>query len=260
MARRSIADSRVLITGATSGIGLALARELAARRAKLVLNGRREERLVELTNELNSRGGSARRVAGDVTQADVRARLLDHATAAYGGLDVLVNNAGAGAIGRFEQAEEARLRRIMEVNFFAPVELIRQALPILAGGRRPAIVNIVSILGHRGIPRHTEYCASKFALRGFSESLRAELAPRGIDLIVVSPGTTDTEFFEHLLEDRGTAWKKKRGASPTRVAKRIVRAIALGRHEIVPSADGRLLVWLNRLSPRLADAVLARYA
>ena len=95
--------------------------------------------------------------------------------ACYGGLDLLVNNAGIGAQGRFAEADPARLRQIMEVNFFAPAEMTRAALPLLKQGRRPMIVNIGSILGHRGIPGTSEYCASKFAVQGFSESLRAEL-------------------------------------------------------------------------------------
>jgi short-subunit dehydrogenase len=112
----------------------------------------------------------------------------------------LVNNAGIGAIGPFAEASPERLRKIMEVNFFAPAELIRSALPLLEAGKRPLIVNVSSVLGHRGIPKKSEYCASKFALHGFSDALRCELAPRGIDVLLVSPSTTATEFFDNVIE------------------------------------------------------------
>src|SRR5204862_1887651 len=113
----------------------------------------------------------------------------------FGGLDALVNNAGIGALGRFDQADEARLRQVMEVNFFAPAEFVREALPHLKAGNRPIVVNIGSVLGHRAVPEKSEYCASKFALHGFSDALRAELAPLGIDVLLVSPSTTTSEFF-----------------------------------------------------------------
>src|SRR4029079_8217356 len=117
--------------------------------------------------------------------------------------DLLINNAGVGALGRFEEAGAERLRRIMEVNFFALVEMARLAIPALQQGRRPLIVNISSILGHRAVPRSSEYCASKFAVQGFSESLRAELTRLKIGVLVVSPGTTATEFFDHAVESLG---------------------------------------------------------
>ena len=101
---------------------------------------------------------------------------------------------------RLSQAGEERLRRVMEVNFFAPVELIRSAIPLLREGKRPLIVNISSVFGHRAVPRKSEYCASKFALHGFSDALRAELAREGIDVLLVSPSTTQSEFFDMVLE------------------------------------------------------------
>ena len=138
--------------------------------------------------------------------------------------------------------------------------MTRQALPLVSRGERPLVINISSILGHRGIPYQVEYCASKFAVRGFSEALRPELKRLGIDLLVVSPGTTDSEFFEHLLENSGEMpWGRQPGVSADYVAKRVVRAIGTRKHEIIPSTRGTLLVWLNRLCPRLVDAWLSRY-
>src|SRR5204863_9708761 len=99
---------------------------------------------------------------GDVTQPSDRAAALEMARLEFGGLDALVNNAGIGALGRFDEGGESRLRQVMEVNFFAPAQFIREALPLLKTGNRPIIVNVSSVLGHRAIPDMSEYCASKF--------------------------------------------------------------------------------------------------
>jgi short-subunit dehydrogenase len=258
--RRTIAGSRAVVTGASGGIGRAIALELGRRGAHVLGVARRAELLDALASEFASLPGRFISVAGDITESPARRQCIEQAVAAFGGLDLLVNNAGIGALGTFRRATPERLRRIMEVNFFAAVELIRDALPVLAQGRRPMIVQVASILGHRGIPNCTEYCASKFALRGFSQSLRAELSPDGIDVLVVSPGSTETEFFEHALEcNARPAWRRNRAASPESVARATVRAIARGKHEIVPDLPGRLLTWLQRLSPRLADSLVARF-
>ena len=113
-------------------------------------------------------------VVGDVTDPAVRQQLLDTARDQFGGLDGLVNNAGIGGIGEFSENDEAKLRRIMEVNYFAPLELIRLAIPELRKGHTPFIMNVASVLGHCAVPKKSEYCASKFALHGFSDALRCE--------------------------------------------------------------------------------------
>src|SRR5207245_1323382 len=151
MAKRSVHGSRGIVTGASSGIGRAIAVELARRGADLVLVARRRERLEELATELNGLPGRVEIVAGDVTDPAVRERAVECARASFGGLDLLVNNAGIGALGRFEDAGPDRLRRILEVNFFAAAEMIRASLPLLKLGKRPIVVNVGSILGHRAI-------------------------------------------------------------------------------------------------------------
>jgi short-subunit dehydrogenase len=260
MPRRTLAACRVLITGASGGIGRALAIELARAGAHLVLNARREDMLRTVADEVIAAGGQAVCAAGDVTAKQTRLAALAAAERQFGGLDTLVNNAGVSAWGAFNEAGEDRLRRIMDVNFFALAEMTREALPLLRTGHRPLVVNIGSILGHRGIPLQAEYCASKFAVRGLSESLRGELAAMGIDLLLVTPGTTETEFFEHLLEKTTEMpWGKPRGVPSSYVAAQIVRAMRSGRREIIPSPSGRLLVWLNRLVPGLVDVWMARY-
>ncbi len=178
MARREIGGSRALVTGSSAGIGRAIARELAKQGADLFLVARREERLRELADELRGLGRRCEFLAGDITEASTRQAAIDAAVERLGGLDILVNNAGVGAMGPFASADPQRLRRIFDVNLFAPIEMIRTALPALRQGRRPIIVNVGSILSHVGMPHASEYSASKFAIRGFSEVLRAELHPR----------------------------------------------------------------------------------
>ncbi len=258
MTRRSIDGCRGILTGGSSGIGYALATQLVRQGARLLVVARRAERLEQLTSSLVGATGRIETLVGDISRAEIRAAALDRARQLFGGLDLLVNNAGSGAMGRFADAAPERLRQIMEINFFAPAEMIRLAVPLLREGNRPIVVNVGSILGHRGIPGCAEYCASKFALQGFSESLRAELAPQRIDVLMVSPGTTQTEFFESAINPGEAPWRRT-GVAPDVVARRAIAAIRSGRHEIVIGPSGKLLVWMNRLFPAIADRILARY-
>ena len=261
MSRREIKGSRILITGASSGIGRAVSLELARAGAELIVVARREDRLKKLAEEIAALGGRIETVAGDITDPNCRQRAIDAAITHYNGLDILLNNAGVGAMGLFEHADPARVRRVFEVNFFALVELTRLALPLLQKGVRPMVVNVSSILGHRAVPHSSEYSASKFAVQGFSEAIRAEFTRHGIDVLVVSPGTTETEFFDSVLERTGEpAWPKHTPISSAEVARRMVEAIRRGKHEIVPYFPGKMLCWLNRLSPGLMDRFMKRYA
>jgi short-subunit dehydrogenase len=257
---RTISGSRSLVTGASGGIGRAVAVELARQGSRVVLLARREEKLKDIADEIAAGGGRAECVIGDVTDAGVRKAALDRARNSFGGLDILVNNAGIGALGRFDEADPARIRRLFEVNLFAAAELIREALPLLKQGNRPIVVNIGSVLGHLATPRSSEYCATKFALRGLTDSLRAEFASLGIDVLLVSPGTTETEFFDHVVEETSAPrWARMRGVTAESVARATVRAIRRGRHEIIPNPVGRILVFASRLFPGLLRRMLTRY-
>jgi short-subunit dehydrogenase len=260
MSRRSIAGSRSIVTGASGGIGRAIALELARHGSKIVIVARRAQPLEDLASQIHAAGGSAEYVVGDITDASIRRAVLDRAKSAFGGVDILVNNAGRGAMGRFAEATPDRLRDVFELNFFAAAELIREAIPLLQQGDRPIVVNVGSILGHRATPRNSEYCASKFAMRGLTESLRPELAQLGIDVLLVSPGTTESEFYEHVINpDEKQPWPQQKAVPAESVARAVVRAMQTGKREIIPSARGRLLVWLNRIVPGLVDRLMRRY-
>lgn len=264
MARRELRGLRVVVTGASGGIGEALALELADRGANVLVTARREEPLKRLTERLQSNGVRAAYVVGDVTDEAHRCVIIEQARSQFDGLDVLINNAGLGAFGRFDDADPARLRKLMEVDFFAAVELTRSAIPLLRTGRTPAIVNIASILAYRSIPFAAEYCAAKFAIRGFSESLRAELSRDGIDVVLVNPGTTDTAFFENVVEMKTKLpWrsdKASQGASPASVARAAVDGLARGRNEIFPGLGPKFLMLANRIAPRIIDWWMRRYS
>src|SRR5205085_2466465 len=150
-----------------------------------------------------------------------------------GGLDVLVNNAGVASFGHFETSSEAILRTIMEVNFFAPAELIRRAAPHLAKGRQPAVVNVASVCGRRGLPGWTEHCASKFALVGLSEALRGEFARFDVDVLIVLPGVVKSDDLgRHLLWNQGRMQHLFAGAQPAEeVADAVLKSLRSNRKE-----------------------------
>jgi short-subunit dehydrogenase len=259
MSRRRISESRMLITGASQGIGKALAEAAAMRGAKVLAVARSEVLLRQLAEEVRARGGTLETVAADITDPEGRQRMVDAALHHFGGLDVLVNNAGIGATGHFVEVSPERLRKIMEVNFFGVTETVRAFLPLLRTGKRPAIVNISSIAGKRGIPARSEYSASKFAVHGFSEALRAELAKDGIDVLIVCPGLTDTNFSKNMLEQKARMpVDHLRGMKPDRVAAATLRAIERGQQEVCLTLQGKLLVFVSRFFPRLADRFAAR--
>ena len=257
--RRRVAGLRVLITGASQGIGRALAVAAAARGAKVLAAARSEDLLAQLAAEARGRGGVIETIQADVTVPEHRDRMTGAALRHFGGLDVLVNNAGVGATGHFVECGPERLRTIMEVNFFALVETTRVCLPLLRQGRTPAVVNISSIAGKRGIPARSEYSASKFAVQGFGEALRAELAKDGIDVLVVCPGLTRTNFSQNMLEQKAVLrMDHLRGMSAEAVAAATLRSLERGRNEVSLTLGGRLIVLVSRLLPRLADRIARR--
>jgi short-subunit dehydrogenase len=257
--RRGISGARILVTGASQGIGRSLAELAAVRGGRVLAVARSEDLLRDLVEQVRARGGNLHVVQGDITSPQDRQKMVEAALQHFGGLDILVNNAGIGATGHFADVGADRLRKIMEVNFFGLTETTRVFLPLLKAGTRPAIVNISSIAGKRGIPARSEYSASKFAVQGFSEAIRAELAKDGIDVIVVCPGLTQTNFSQNMLEQKALVkLDHLRGMSAEQVALATLRAIERGTHEVCLSFKGKLLVLVCRFFPRLADRIARR--
>jgi short-subunit dehydrogenase len=257
--RRNLNGLRLVITGASQGIGRALALAAARRGARVLAAARSDTLLHELAEAVRAAGGVLETVHADIAQREDREAMAGAALRHFGGVDVLINNAGIGATGHFAEVSAERLRAIMEVNFFALVETTRQFLPLLRLGTTPAILNISSIAGKRGIPARSEYSASKFAVQGFSEALRAELAKDGIDVLLVCPGLTQTNFSHNMLEQKAALQLDHlRGMTAEAVAEATLRALERGRNELCLSLGGRLIVLVNRLFPRLADRIARR--
>jgi short-subunit dehydrogenase len=257
--KRDLKGLRVLLTGASSGIGRSLAEQLAEAGARVALVARSADKLDALVQVLTSRGAEAVAIVADITSAADRSRVLDTARGRLGGLDVLVNNAGVGSFAHFVDCTEEILRQVMEVNFFAPAELIRHAIPILTGGRQPAIVNVASMCGRRGLPAWSEYSASKFALCGLSEALRAELVRFGIDVLVIVPGLTRSDLGRHLLQNTGKMQIRfDQGMPPQEVAAGILHSLVKNRAETVLGSEAKWMLRLNRWVPRIVDRLIAR--
>ena len=257
--RRTLQGTRILITGASQGIGRATAVLAVKRGAKVIAAARNEELLRELAAEVQQSGGSIITVAADVTSPEDRQKMVDAATQQLGGLDVLINNAGIGATGHLSEASPDRLRKIFEVNVFGLTETTRVFLPILKQGVKPAIVNISSIAGKRGIPGRSEYSASKFAVQGFSEALRAELYKDGIDVLIVNPGLTQTNFSKNMLEQKARfQLDHMRGMTSEQVAAATLRALEKGKNEVTLTFQGKMLVFFSRFFPRLVDFIVRK--
>ena len=247
------------MTGASSGVGRAVALELARRGVRVMATARRGERLQSLAAAAASGGLRPILVeVGDITQADFRRRLVSAAVAAFGGLDIVVAAAGSGAVGPFREASADTLVRIMDVDFLAPVELVRDALPVLLRGADPAIVLVGSILGHHPLPWHAEYCAAKAALQSFAGSLRLELAEDGVDVLLASLGPTASEFWDNLLAGRRAEWSRGTPLSADVTARIMVRALVRRQREVLPGWRAKGFAWAARLFPRLIDRAAAR--
>ena len=270
--KRKLQGARILLTGASSGIGRALAKQAAKAGARLVLNARRTELLESLKAEILADHPNVQieLLPGDITKAETRTALLERADSVFGGIDILINNAGAAATGRFEGNSPERLERVMALNFNAPVELIRMVLPQMKRWREnangetapipPMIVNLSSVVGLRGVTHYSEYCAAKAAIRAFSQSIRTELHRYGISVLVVCPGSTDTGFFTDYMENTGEpSWPNHSRVTPEYVASRILRAIRKDKMEILPFFLGKVMFHLDHFCPRFLEKAMVYF-
>lgn len=257
--KRELQNRRILITGASSGIGRAVSEQLAAAGAQLILAARTADRLNDWAGELASRGARVRAIPTDITRAEDRQHLIQTAVQHLGGLDVLINNAGIASWSHFAESTEEILRQVLEVNFFGPVELMRLAIPVLKLGRQPAILNVASMCGRRGMPAWPEYSASKFALVGLTEALRGEMAPYDVDVLLVLPGLTRTGLHKHMLKAEGRAKIDfAAGMPPEQVARAVLGALRHNRRETVVGSDAWWMLLVNRFFPRFVDRRIAR--
>jgi short-subunit dehydrogenase len=249
--------STIVITGASMGIGRALALAWAERGATVVLSARSEAALAEVARDAERRGGRAQVVAGDVTDDAYRRTLID----AAGDFDVLVNNAGRGYYATVPDIDLVALRGVFELNVFAPLALTQLALPKLVA-RRGAVVMLSSVAGIVAAPRYAAYSASKFALEALSMSMRAELASAGVQVVVVRPGPVDTPFRANAERgsEAGYTQRDPKAQSAEAVAERTIRAVERGRPVDETSLFVRFASAVSRYSPAALRLALSRMA
>jgi len=252
---------RIVITGASSGLGAALAQVLALRGASLLLAARRTEALAAVARGLEADPDRPPRfVRCDVTDPASVQGLVQTVRREWGGLDALVHNAAMSVYGDTDHTLDNDYRDIMDVNFHGPVSLTREALPLLLAQGSGCILHVLSVAALRGLPYLAAYGASKAALATHAQSLRAELAGTGVRVLNVYPDYVDTPLF--AKERRvGSARRPNGGYAPAhRVAEAVARVLEEEAEETVLSARGTMLRAVGGIAPRLADLALARMA
>ena len=254
---------RIILTGASEGIGRALALELAGRGARLSLAARDRERLESLAQECRARGGEALALPTDVTNVQDGEWLINETVAAFDGVDVLVHNAGITMWSRFDALQDLSIfERLMEVNYLAPVRLTALALPHLKHSKG-LLVAVASLAGLTGVPERSGYAASKHALIGFFDSLRIELAGSGVDVSVVCPDFVISEIHKRAIGPNGeplgeSPMVKSKIMTAEECAARIARAIAGRERQVLMSTRGKLGRWLKLIAPGAIDRIAAK--
>jgi len=247
--------ARVLITGAGSGIGRALAVEAANRGMRVVIAGRRMDPLRETAGAMGN-AKSVITVQADVTSAQDRTALLARIEEQFGALDYLVNNAGSVSVGRFQALGTEELMHLFTVNVAAPAMLSQAALPLLRAAPKGRIVNVGSMFGDIAFPRFAAYSASKFALRGLSDGLRRELAGDGIGVTYAAPRATRTPAADNFM-----ALAKPMQMvldPPGKVARQIWNAAEAGKSRVYPGLGERVAVIAQALIPSILDRHIAK--
>jgi short-subunit dehydrogenase len=256
--RATLVEMRVVITGASMGIGRELALAWARRKARIVLSARSADRLAEVAREVEAHGGTALVVAGDVTKDPDRAELIERA----GDFDVLVNNAGRGFYSPIAKIDLEEMRAMFELNVFAPLRLVQLATPALTRSKG-TICMLSSIAGVVAAPRYGAYAASKFALEALSMAMRSELAASGIKVVVIRPGPVDTPFRANASRAPGeTGYDRPdpKAQSAAVVAEMTVRAVERGTDVVETSLSVMGAATAMRWVPPAVRLALRRMA
>ena len=250
-------SQRILITGAGGGIGQALCVQLAAHKARLCLLDRKRETGERLKADLKNFPAEILTLQADITHSEDREQAVNKMVQSWGGIDILINLAGVMDFARFDEQDPGIVKRILEVNVEAPMQLTRSVLPQMVERGRGRIVNIGSMFGSIGFPCFTAYSASKFALRGFSQALRRELTGSGVGVTYVSPRAVKTPFnppVVHRMAELGTMHMD----DPQWVAQKIVRAVEKEWDEAYLGFPESLFARINAVLPRLVGRAIAK--
>ncbi len=248
----------VVITGASSGIGRALAFEFAARGAKIVLAARNTEKLQEVENEIRLKGNEVLSVKTDVSVESDCKNLIDETVSKFNQIDVLINNAGIAMRALFADVELSVLKQLMDVNFWGTVYCTKYAMPYITASKG-SVVGVISIAGYMGLPARTGYSASKYAIRGFLDTLRVENLKTGVHVLVAAPGFTASNIRNVSLTADGTSQGKtprdeNNMMSAERCAQLIANAVVKRKRELIMTfLEGKFTVWLQKWFPSLLD-------
>ena len=247
----------VVVTGASSGIGEALAREFAARGARVVLGARSLDKLERIAAEIQAAGAEAVCQAVDVVKPEECKALIDKAVDTFGGVDVLVCNAGLSMRALFDDVELEVLHRLMDVNFWGTVNCCKYALPWLQRAKG-SIVGISSVAGLHGLPGRTGYSASKYAMTGFLETLRIENLKKGLHVMIACPGFTASNVrFSALTADGSQQGETPRNEAKmmtaAQVARIVANATARRRRLCLMEAEGRATHFIKKFAPGFLD-------
>ena len=254
---KTLKDKVIVITGASSGIGEALARECAVQGANVVLGARSLQKLQLIVGDIRSKGGEATYCAVDVTKPEECRNLIDTAVGEYGGLDVLICNAGLSMRALFDDVDLEVLHRLMDVNFWGTVNCCKFALPYLQQSHG-SIVGISSVAGLHGLPGRTGYSASKYAMTGFLETLRIENLRKGLHVMIACPGFTASNVrFSALTADGkqqgATPRNESKMMTPEEVARIVARGILKRKRLCLMENEGRATHFVKKFAPGFLD-------
>ena len=256
-------DKVCLITGGSSGIGLALALELGARGCKVAISGRDSSRLEEAQKLIQSRGIDVESIQGDVAiEHDCKA-MVEQTVKRFNQIDILINNAGMSMRALFQDVDIEVMRQLMEVNFWGTVYCTKYALPYIMKNKG-SIVGVSSIAGHRGLPARIGYSSSKFAMQGFMESLRTEHLKSGVHVLMVNPNFTASNIRNTALSSDGSVQEEnpldeKKLMPAETVDSMTADAIEKKKRDLIITTQGKLTVLLNRLLPSFMDKMVYKH-
>ena len=248
-------DKRIILTGAAGGIGMHLAGLLAAEGARLCLTDINDQALQDVRQKIS--GAAVHTVAANITAAEGRQKIVDETLREFGGIDILINAAGINPFGVFAKQDPGLIQKTIEINTLGPMLLARAVLPAMLEQNSGQIVNIGSTFGSIGFAWFSAYSASKYALRGFSQALRRELAETGIRVTYIAPRAVKTAINSPEVYDMAAAVKMKLD-EPDAVAEQIVKNIRKGEKECYLGFPESLFVRINAILPGLVDRAVRK--
>lgn len=258
-----MSEKVVIITGATSGIGLACAKYFAEQGFKTVMSGRNETKLNEIANNLNHNGLTIYPIVADISKIKECENLINKTIERFGRIDILINNAGISMRAMFKDLELDVIEKVIDTNFWGTVYCTKFALPWLLKSQG-SVVGISSITGYYGLPGRTGYAASKFAMNGFLETLRMEHLNNGLHVMVVAPGFTNTDIRKKALTKNGkpqgkTPRKEANMMSAETVARHIFSGIKKRKRTIILTKIGKIGILLYKFFPAFMDKLVVKF-